>query len=187
MSAPCGQPPLCRRVGFASGSLAPCLHSATLHFARSLRSDMFSCCSFVALVLSLAIYVYLGLWVSLRLICFSSFVGFVPSCAHNDRTCFIIAPRPCSAGFAVTSACKSWYLGLPLILRSAQRDCSARLARSPFRRRPSLHSLRSFRCGSPSPPPPAVGAALRAGGGESGIFICAVCRWRGSAFFALFA
>ena len=68
LSAPYGQPPIRRRVGFASGSLAPCLHSATLHFARSLRSNMFSCCSFVALVLSHAIYVYLGLWVSLRLI-----------------------------------------------------------------------------------------------------------------------
>ena len=99
MSAPCGQPPLCRRVGFASGSLAPCLHSATLHFARSLRSDMFSCCSFVALVLSRAIYVYLGLWVSLHLICLSSFVGFMPSCVLNDRTFFVLAPRPCSAGF----------------------------------------------------------------------------------------
>ena len=99
LSAPFGQPPISRRVGFASGSLAPCLHSATLHFARSLRSNMFSCCSFVALILSRAIYVYLGLWVSLRLICFSSFVGFVPSCAHNNRTCFVLAPRPCSAVF----------------------------------------------------------------------------------------
>ena len=69
------------------------------------------------------------------------------------------------------------------------------------RRRPSLHSLRSFRCGSPSPPAPLRSARLTAAAvrsffalapygrspWESGIFICAVCRWSGSAFFALFA
>ena len=90
--------------------------------------------------------------------------------------------------------CRS-YLALP----SAANARSGASAAS--RRRPSLHSLRSFRCWSPSPPSPLrsdrlTAAAVRSflalapfgrSPWESGIFICAVCRWRGSAFFAHFA